>query len=262
MTQIDSVTPAMTPRQEQIMDLLRHRGFYATAELAEALDVSDMTVRRDLRPLAEHGAVRVVHGGVGLPHSGIYTTGFFSRVSAEAEGKRAVAAAALRYVHPGDALVIDAGTTCLALAQSLPSSFAGKVVTHSVPVLQRTLSLPAACTIGLGGELLHDSQAFVGDSAVATLKTLRANTAFVGLAAVDAGGLYMERELERPIKAAVMECAEKVVVLACASKIGRTALVRLGGLDSMDVLITDAPVPAELKRALHAAKVDVVTATA
>ncbi|HKJ12709.1 MAG TPA: DeoR/GlpR family DNA-binding transcription regulator [Ornithinimicrobium sp.] len=261
MSQIEAVAPTMTARQEQIMDLLRHRGFYATAELAAVLDVSDMTVRRDLRPLAAQGAVRVVHGGVGLPHSGIYTTGFFSRVTAESDGKRAIAEKALRFIRPGDAVVIDAGTTCLALAQALPSSFAGKIVTHSVPVLQRTLSLPAACTIGLGGELLHDSHAFVGDSAVATLTDLRANTAFVGVAALDPDGLYMERELERPIKSAVMRCAEKVVVLASASKIGRTALVRLGALESMDVLITDAAVPTALRRDLRAAGVELVRAT-
>lgn len=252
----------MTVRQVHIMELLRQRGFYATAELAAELNVSDMTIRRDVRPLAAQGAVRVVHGGVGLPHGGMYTSGFSSRIEAESAGKNAVAQAALSLVHQGDALVIDAGTTCLALAQALAPSFAGKIVTHSVPVLQRTLTLPSARTVGLGGELLHDSQAFVGDSAVTALRSLRADTAFVGLTALDAGGLYIERELERSIKCAVMESARKVVVLACASKIGHTALVRLGGLEGMDVLITDAPVPSEVVRTLRRARVTLIVANA
>lgn len=256
------MTPQMTARQRRIMDLLTQRGFHGTKELAVALGVSDMTVRRDLRPLAASGTVRVVHGGVGLPHNGFHVPGFSGRVDEDAVGKATIAASALDFVHPGDAIVIDAGTTCLAFALTLPASFAGKIITHSVPVLQRTLSLAAARTIGLGGELLHDSQAFVGEAAVDTLKTLRATTAFVGLAALDEHGLYIERELERSIKCAVMESAKKVVVLAAASKFGHTAMVRLGGLQGIDVLITDAAPPPDVLRALRRAHVQVVVAEA
>lgn len=252
----------MTARQVRIMDLLTQRGFYGTAELAATLGVSDMTVRRDLRPLAASGTVRVVHGGVGLPHNGFHVPGFSGRVDEDAAGKAAIAASALDFVHPGDAIVIDAGTTCLALALALPASFAGKIITHSVPVLQRTLSLSAARTIGMGGELLHDSQAFVGEAAVDTLKSLRATTAFVGVAALDEDGLYIEREMERSIKCAVMGSAKKVVVLASARKFGHTALVRLGGLQGVDVLVTDVAPPPTLKRALRSAHVRVVVADA
>lgn len=254
------MTPEMTARQARIMDLLTQRGFYGTAELATTLGVSGMTVRRDLRPLAARGAVRVVHGGVGLPDNGLHTPGFSFRVGEDAAGKATIAQSAQAFVNPGDAIVIDAGTTCLAFALALPTSFAGKVITHSVPVLQRTLSLAAARTIGLGGELLHDSQALVGEAAVDSLETLRATTAFVGLAALDDDGLYIERELERSIKCAVMSSARKVVVLASASKIGRTAMVRLCGLPGMDVLITDAAPPPEVMQALRQNHVRVVIA--
>src|SRR5690606_11396146 len=98
----------------------------------------------------------------------------------DSESKRNIAAACINIISLSERVFIDAGTTAYSVARALPSTFAGTLITHSAPVMQVALQLPQATTIALGGQLLHDSQAFVGHMAIANLDGLRAETAFIG----------------------------------------------------------------------------------
>lgn len=251
----------LSARQRAIVQELKERGFVSTTELAAKYDVSDMTIRRDARRLAEVGAARAVHGGLMLPHGTIHGAGFAARAGEEADAKRRIAAACRGFIGPDARVFIDAGTTAYALARALPPSFSGTLITHSAPVIQVALQLPRTTTISLGGELLHDSQAFVGDIAIANLARLRAELAFIAVAGVDEGGLYIERNLELSTKRAIMDAADRVVLVASSGKMGRSDLVRLGGFDDIDRLVTDAPPPAPIAAALADAGVEVVVAS-
>ncbi|HEY0698605.1 MAG TPA: DeoR/GlpR family DNA-binding transcription regulator, partial [Micromonospora sp.] len=178
---VEPSRPESAPRRRtQIMAALRRAGFLSVAELSAQLGVSQMTVRRDLRQLAEANEVVLVHGGVGLPPGGAAGPGFASRAQLHAEAKLAIGAAAARLVRPGDTIGVDSGTTAAEVAQALPAEFDGCVVTHSVPVLAHMLSRPRARVIGIGGELLHDNQAMVGFAALDLARRLRIRTLFLG----------------------------------------------------------------------------------
>jgi DeoR/GlpR family transcriptional regulator of sugar metabolism len=249
---------ALTTRQRSIVQELRERGFVSTTALAEKFGVSDMTIRRDARRLEAGGAARQVHGGLMLPHGAMHHAGFAARAGDDAAAKRSIAAACMRLISPTERVFIDAGTTAYSIARALPESFTGTLITHSAPVMQVALQLPNATTIALGGELLHDSQAFVGHMAIANLEGLRAETAFIGIAGVDENGLYIERNLELSTKRAVMRASDRVVLAAASSKLGRSDLVRLSGLEDIDVLVTEFPPPPALGEALTRAQVRVV----
>lgn len=250
----------LTPRQRTILDELGRRGFLSTADLAGTFDVSDMTVRRDTRALSKMGLVKVVHGGVSAIEGHGQNADFAARAREDAAAKQRVAKACVGLIVDRDAIILDAGTTTYQIAQELPASFSGTIITHSAPAIQRCLQLTSARTICLGGELLLDSQAFNGPMTVSAVEGLRAKTAFIGVSGIHDEAFYIERDVERATKLALMASAEQVVVVATHQKMLRYALARLAAFDAVDILVTDATPPPEIAEALAAANVKLIVA--
>ena len=248
---------SLSRRQIAILHDLEERGFVSTSELAGKYDVSDMTIRRDARRLQQSGVARSVHGGLMLPHGTAHVAGFAARSSKDRDAKRRIAEACVDLLSPRERIFVDAGTTAYGVARALPQTFSGTIITHSAPVMQAALHLPNTTTIGLGGELLHDSQAFIGDIAISALSRLHAETAFVGAAAVNVPGLYIERNLELRTKRAIFAASDRVVAVVTSSKMGRTDLVHLGGFSDIDILVTDAEPPADIAAQLAADGVEI-----
>ena len=251
---------AAPARRAWIVEELHRSGFLSITEIAARLGVSDMTVRRDLRSLSARHEVRVVHGGVSLAQGALRDPGYQARAADHADAKAVIAARAVSRIGDADTIAIDAGTTAYALARALPSAFRGTVVTHSVPVVNAFLQRGGVRVLGLGGDLLPKSQAFVGPMTVEAAASLRVRTFFMGAAAVDHRGVYVDADIERPTKSALMDTADQVVLLADAAKFTRTAPVRLCTLDRLSVLVTDADPPTGVRGAVEAAGgwVDVV----
>lgn len=246
-------------RRARIMERLSVHGFQQVSDLVDVLGVSDMTVRRDLRKLAAAGELRVVHGGASLLHATLRTPDFTSRGAHRREAKQQMAQVALDLIKPGATVAFDAGTTAFELAAALPPTFSGCVISHSVPVLQHMLNFPDLRVIGLGGELLSDSQAFVGGQTVEALSSLHADVLFLGVAALRRTGLYVATDQERPTKQALIQAASRVVLLADHSKFDAAAPVRLGELSQVDVLVTDQPLDPEMAEVFEASDVEVLT---
>ena len=231
-------------RRRLIMERLRETGFVSVTSLTDDLGVSDMTVRRDLRKLEQQGEVRVVHGGVSALHGPLHSPAFVNRANMDSVAKKAIGAAARTLVGTHDTIAIDAGTTTYALAQVLPHSFEGTIVTHSVPVIQLLLNRGQGRVVGLGGELLYESQAFAGQMTVDAARGLRIKTLFLGAAAVDERGVYVATDSERPTKLALIDVADQVVLMADHSKFTASAPVLLCPHEQVTTLVTDAEPPA------------------
>ncbi|MEU2611016.1 DeoR/GlpR family DNA-binding transcription regulator [Micromonospora sp. NPDC007271] len=246
-------------RRTEIMAALRRAGFLSVVDLSAQLGVSQMTVRRDLRQLAESNEVLLVHGGVSLPPGGVAGPGYATRAQSHAEAKLAIGRTAAGLVRPGDTIGIDSGTTAAEVAHALPAEFDGCVVTHSVPVLAHMLSRPRARVIGIGGELLHDNQAMVGFAALDLTRRLRIRTLFLGASAVDERGIYVRSEIELSAKHALMEIADEIVLVVDASKLTSTAPVQVSELDRIDTLVVDAALPGPLAAAVRRNGIRVVT---
>jgi len=243
-------------RHDFILRELRAWAYLSVTELSQRLGVSDMTIRRDLRKLEEAGAVRVVHGGVTQPHGILQTAGFVQRAGRNADAKQRIAEYSLGLVQLGETIGMDAGTTTYQLATSLPDDFAGTIVTNSIPVIQRMLTVRSARVVGIGGELLPASQAFVGPMTVAATADLRLRTFFLGAAAVDVRGVYVAADVERPTKRALIGIADRVVLLADHSKFLEPAPVLLAPLNELSAVVTDAVPPAPIAERLRASGVE------
>lgn len=247
-------------RRELILARIRLSGFTSISDLAVELGVSEMTIRRDVRKLELEGEVRLVHGGVSMAHATLRTSEFTNRAGISAEGKARIAALAVRMIRPGDVVGFDAGSTVFAVATHLPVGFSGSVITHSVPVVQHMLNLPAARVTGLGGELYPWSQAFIGSATVRQLRGLRMRVFFLGAAAVDRHGIYVEADLEIPTKTALINSASEVVVVVDHQKFDHPAPVLLCPLDRVDTIITDRPLSETMMSAIRRAGVGLLVA--
>lgn len=246
----------LSPRHGRILEVLRETGFQSVTELATDLAVSDMTIRRDLRKLESAGELRVVHGGASLMPAE-FGAGYAVRAVDHARGKQAIGRAAARVVGTADAIAIDAGTTAHELATALDATFAGSIVTCSVPVIQSVLPRDQVHLIGTGGDLYRASQAFVGPAAVESIDRLRCKTAFIGAAGADELGIYVAADIERPTKRALMRSSDHIVTLLDNSKFGSSAPVRLCSWSEIDLLITDESPSPQIAQSLATANVEV-----
>lgn len=258
-----SVPASASSRRASILEAVQAQGFCTVTELAQQLGVSDMTVRRDVQRMESDGLLRAVHGGVtALPQSALSGSGDFAdRSSSAGRAKWAIAKRALTYIEPNEVIGMDAGSTVDRLAQLLPGDINLQVITHSLPVLARSLNLPGVTAFSLGGTLHPESQSFGGPTTVATLQGLRINTLFLAASSVNASGVYCGNDFDAVTKRELIKIADRIVLLADSSKFSKVAMVRACALADVDVVIVDDGITDAGREFLHAsgARVDIAT---
>lgn len=256
-------------RHRLIGGLVAENGRVSVAELAERLDITQETVRRDLAQLESTGSLRRVHGGAVAPGTASTSEESLSaRTTRNLPEKTAIAARAMDLLPTGAAsIVLDAGTTTELLADTmaarLPAGRAAEllVLTHAVPVAYRISTSPDFQLETIGGRVRGLTSAAIGNTTIDQFSALRPDIAFVGANGIAAGfGLSTPDPLEAAVKSTIVKCARRVVVLADSTKFGQETLIRFAELDAVDALVTDAAPPAELAAALEAADVEVVLA--
>lgn len=243
-----------TQRQDVILAEVARAGAVRVADLVERLDVSDMTVRRDIAELARRGQVRRVHGGAVALHPAHEPAFASKRDLAEAE-KDAIAAHAVAGIVPDICVALSAGTTTHRLAEAIaarPDLRPLTVVTNSLPAAQRLHRTgDRDLTVVLTGGTPTPSDALVGPLTVSALAGLRVDRLYLGAHGIDAeAGLTTPNLLEAEADRALIAAAAQVIVLADHTKWGVVGLARIAGLDAVDTLVTDDRLPAAARRAL------------
>lgn len=238
-------------RRAELERLVAADGYIASAEVAQWLGVSEMTVRRDLRLLEQEGVLRRVAGGATIASASVP---FERRDEVGAAQKRAIAELAAAEAAGAEVVALDAGTTVAGVAPLLHGS---TIVTHSLPVIEALSHEPEPRLIAAGGHYQPDTRCFAGPLAEETLRAVRCDVALLSATAVGLDGLWGTNVLDAAIKRVLARQSSRVVLLADADKLERTSVVRIADLDIVDVLITDARADGEVLARLEAAGVDV-----
>ncbi len=241
-------------RQTYILERVREDGAVRVGDLARDLNVSDMTVRRDLELLHQQGLLEKVHGGATMANgSSLFEPGFVVKSELQLAEKDAIAAAAGALVTPGMAIALSAGTTTYALARRLTDVDGLTVVTNSVPVADvlYRMGRPDQTIIVTGG-VRTPSDALVGPFAVSALRTIHVDLVFMGVHGMDPhSGFTTPNLLEAETNRALVEAGRGLVVLADHTKWGVIGISSIGRLDQADVLITDAGLGEDARAALR-----------
>lgn len=233
-------------RQTYILSKVRRHGTVRVSELVRELNVSDMTIRRDLGDLAERGLLEKVHGGAtAIPDGASYEPSFAAKSTRLHQEKEAIAVRAAGLVRPGTAIGISAGTTTYAVARHLVDVPGLTIVTNSVQVAELLHKAPGdSRTVHLTGGMRTPSDALVGPFAVAALQTTHLDLVFMGVHGMDAkSGFTTPNLMEAETNRALIAAGRSLVVVADHTKWGVIGISSIARLDEADTLITDAAIP-------------------
>ncbi|MDI2126492.1 DeoR/GlpR family DNA-binding transcription regulator [Yinghuangia seranimata] len=254
-------------RRAVILEEVRRRGAVRVAELTRQLNVSDMTVRRDLDALARAGEVVKVHGGAVAPEdTRTHEPDFATKSALQSAAKRQIALAAARLVAPGSAIALSGGSTAAALARSLTDVERLTVVTNSVPVADvfesaRREGRGADALVVLTGGVRTRSDALVGPVADQAIRSLNFDVLFLGVHGLSAqAGLSSPNLAEAETNRLLVASARRVVVVADHTKWGVVGLSSFAALDEVDTWVTDAGLPDDVGEAARQSVREVLVA--
>ena len=255
--------PAIVRRQ-RIAELVAGRGFVRVSELAELFSVSEVTVRSDLAALDDGDDIRRVHGGAVARGERARESSFEESLESSAQAKQAIGRLAASLVTSGQSILLDVGSTTLAVAQALKQRDDLEdlvVITNGLHIaLELESEIPRFTVIVTGGALRPLQHSLVHPLARAVLDQVHADIAILGCNGVDvAGGVTNVNLPEAEVKQLMVAAAERVVVVADASKLGQVSLGTIASLDQVDLIVTSDGADPALVADLEAAGVEVLT---
>ena len=239
-------------RHRRILQLLENDGNVKVDNLSERFEVSQVTIRKDLAELEEQGLLQRTYGGAVYSHRSRFNVSFLEKLQIEAPRKDAIAQLALNYIHEGDTIVLDAGSTTLSLARALQGKLRSLyVITNSVPAALE-LSRAGYEILLIGGQVRNHSLALIGPVAVKTLEGFHADRAFLGTSGITLShGHSTPNLLDAEVKQAMMRSADETYVLTDSSKFGHACLASFARLSEVHFTLTDSGIPPEFREAFE-----------
>jgi DeoR/GlpR family transcriptional regulator of sugar metabolism len=246
-------------RQARILEALEEEGRVVAADLTGRLGVSEDTVRRDLRDLAEEGKLRRVRGGA-LPRSSVARTRS-GRLEQSAEAKEAVGRAAGRLVEDGQVAILDGGVTAEYAALNLRRDLRATIVTNSPQVAVSLYDHPGVEVVMVGGTFHKDGVVNVGAEAVRAFGRVRADICLQGIWSLHPGaGITHPNYEESLVKRAMIENSRRVVALATGEKLGTATPFVVAPAGVVTDLVTEAGVPREAIEPFERLGIEVIVA--
>jgi DeoR/GlpR family transcriptional regulator of sugar metabolism len=248
-----------THRKQQILSILKRDGQVIAKDVSRSMDVSEDTIRRDLREMAQEGLLLRVHGGA-LPASPAMAD-FAGRELITAEGKVAIGRAAAKMIHAGQVVILDGGTTARQVARHIPLDLKVTVVTHSPTIALEVIDHRDVEVILIGGRLFKHSVVAVGAAAIEAISEIHADTFFMGVTGVHAkAGLTTGDYEEAAIKRALSHAAADTFVLASSEKLNAASPYLVAPLNTISGIITEKATAASLTRPFEKLKIPVIRA--
>ena len=253
-------------RAEYILQELLHTGRIDADELSQQLQVNASTIRRDLEKLERQNLLRRVHGGAVQLDTLSYSTyaydlTFQENMGKQVEEKTRIALAAMRLIQAGDTIAISPGTTTTHLARGIRQSQITNltVVTNAVNIAMELIGVKGLSLTLTGGLLLPDFFALVGPMAEQNLSQMYVSTAFVGVTGFSPEyGLTGPNQLEAITHRVTIQRAQRTILLADHTKLGRVALHAVTPASSIHTLITSREASPEILAKVRDAGINVM----
>lgn len=220
--------------------VLKERRRVTIEGLAKDLEVSTMTIRRDLRRLADEDIVTLVHGGAVYNEGGAYLPALTVREKTMRREKSAIAEYCAQQIPEGSAVYLDNGSTTVEIADALRGKQNIAVLSHSLPVLNILSHAKNIQLISVSGIYESRAKGFFGDLALRMLRQFRIDIAFLGVTAVDADdGVMSAVFYEQALKKVLVERAKKKILAIDHTKIGGSSFLKVCDLHEIDGIVTD-----------------------
>jgi DeoR family transcriptional regulator, fructose operon transcriptional repressor len=241
-------------RRNRLLELVRLGRFASLPQLAETLDVSESTVRRDVEFLESQGCARRIHGGVLYTGTSPMLPHFDARQNMQWEQKKAIAVRAVELVEDGDTILLDGGSTTYEVARLL----VGRplhVVTTSLPVANLFASDTNSDLVLVGGNICPRTGVARGPYAVEMLSKVRVRKTILSVAGINGEGFFNNNLLIVEAERQMMQAADEVIVVADSSKFGRQSLTHLCTLGEVNHIVVDDGISPQWQEKIVAAGV-------
>lgn len=228
-------------RQQAILDKIKHSSKVLSSELSTDLNVSEDTIRRDLKELSDQGLIRKVHGGAVLHDSASYIPmNYEDRKNFAAKEKSVIAQKAIALLRDDMLVLIDGGTTNLEIARLIPADLKLTVMTNCLPVAMELHGKSNIQVLFAGGELLPNAPITVGTDTIRLLGEVNADLFFMGTRSVSTEkGLTDIDRSEVLVKRKMAEQSNRVVSLALSEKLNTVQSFSIIPIDKLHLLITE-----------------------
>lgn len=259
--QIDTMEVPIVYSEERKLIILEYVQQYSRAsvqELSEHLQVSESTIRRDLKELEEAKLLSRTHGGAISLQGVNFEPTYREKEDKFRQEKAAIARKAVELIEEGDTILMDSGTTTFHMVQELKSFSRLTVVTNSLFLAQELQSIPGIDVLITGGALRRETLALVGPIAEQALDRVWVDKAFIATNGLDLGaGLTTPNLIEAAMKSKMIKTAKQVILLADHSKVGKVAFARFAEITEIQKCIIDNGVPERIVKEMRKIGIDV-----
>jgi DeoR/GlpR family transcriptional regulator of sugar metabolism len=248
-------------RRLKILELVREEGSARVSNLSKLFNVSEPTIRQDLEKLESEGYVTRKHGGAFLKSVPQLVQTMTLEHLENMDKKRLIGQKASEYVHHGETIILDAGSTTTEMVEELALKQNLKILTNALNIVLRLGAVPNCTVFCSGGQFKPPTLSLTGEKAADFFSDVYASKLFLAT-----GGISFEAGLTYPgfndlyVKKAMIKAAKEVFLLADATKIGKVSLASLGGLELIDYFITDNSIKDEDRVRFQEMGVEVIIA--
>ncbi|MEK4383876.1 DeoR/GlpR family DNA-binding transcription regulator [Aeribacillus sp. FSL K6-2848] len=243
---------AFERRKKFILKKLADEEKLHVSELAETLDVSTETIRRDLDRLEKEGRLKKVYGGAVLAASFPWEPPFDEKSAINSKQKRVIGKMAASLVNDGDIIMVGNGTTPLEMIRYLGNKKNVTLITHSGPAMLLATEVFKGKIIFIGGEVDINQKSTTGPLAETALYKLKANKAFISAGGVSLKEGITDYDLNQAhISNIMIERSEELIVLADHTKLGESTFAHICPLDKVSIIISDWDCPKNWKKQLE-----------
>ncbi|MEO8413698.1 MAG: transcriptional repressor AgaR [Ginsengibacter sp.] len=231
----------ITERHQYILEKLKREGDINVLNLFKDLEVSSVTIRKDLKLLEEKGLAFRTHGGATLHNPYTVDKPVNEKEKLQAAEKIKIGKVAASLIEPNDSIIIASGTTVMALAKNLQNRGNLTVVTSALNVALELIKHPGIEVLQLGGLVRKSSSSVTGPYAQNILADFSCTKLFLGVDGIDLEfGLTTTNVMEAHLNRQMMEASQKVIVLSDSTKFGKRGFGKICGLENVDRIITDS----------------------
>lgn len=235
-----NINLSATHRRNRILEMIQEDGHVKVADLGRIFKVSEVTIRQDLERLDNEGTIVREHGGAYLKSISAQVQSFTLQHRENMDQKVLIGRKAAEYIHDGDTIILDSGTTITELAKNLTNRKDLTVITNALNIAMMLGGEPSITVIMTGGEFKAPTLSLTGEKAAAFFSNLHADKLFLATAGITLkAGLTYPSISDLVVKKAMIDAAETVYLLADSSKIDKSSLASLGALSLVNYLITD-----------------------
>ncbi|MBJ2174154.1 DeoR/GlpR transcriptional regulator [Aureibaculum sp. A20] len=239
-------------RHQIILDILNKVKYIEVLDLCKQLNVSAVTIRKDLTLLEAKGLLFRTHGGASLENPYINEKEVNEKEKISVEEKNGIAQAAAKLIDENDSIMIASGTTVQALAKFITPKNKLTAITSSLHVVLHLIKHKNIEILQLGGYVRHSSASVIGSYAAQILENVSCSKLFLGVDGIDLDyGLSTTSLEEAQLNKKMLISAQKTIVLADSSKFGKKSFAKICGIEQVDQIITDSGISSSLVKKLQ-----------